>query len=153
MIVIQCWKMVPNASLNLNDEDLIWIEWLGGNGYIRINVIHHGLSWITMNWIELNDLVGTHSKNEARPGGNTTQYRRRVTRMRLLKTISALISVNVSRKQRGLFICWPDKLISPVYQRYKTRVRTKDRSLKDREIGAFVKSDMLHSLYARWASS
>ena len=33
--------MEPDASLNLNYDELNGIEWLGGNGYIGINVIHH----------------------------------------------------------------------------------------------------------------
>ena len=66
--------------------------------------------------------------NKTRAKGNRTQYRRRVTRMRLLKTISALLSVKVRQKQGSLYICRLYQLTSLVYQLWQTRADIKDRS-------------------------
>ena len=51
MIVIQRFK---NGTKNINECECQRIEWLGGTAYIGIHVTHHGNSWMTKNWIELN---------------------------------------------------------------------------------------------------
>ena len=43
----------------MNDDELSWSELLGGNACIRTNVTHHANWWMTMNWVEVNCLVGT----------------------------------------------------------------------------------------------
>ena len=45
----------------MNDDEMSWSELLGGNACIRTNVMHHANWWMTMNWVEVNCLVGTHN--------------------------------------------------------------------------------------------
>ena len=46
MIAFNAEKMKPNASLNVNGQELNWFELSDGNAYIETNVTYHGRLWI-----------------------------------------------------------------------------------------------------------
>ena len=102
-------------------------------------------------------MIQKQTANKARPKGNRTQCRRRVTSMRLLKTISALFSIKVRQNQGGLLIGCADQLPPLSSEGVKLELAPKivlfavDHHF--RGFGAFVKSDLLRSVNARSASS